>query len=362
MNRWRLAGLRIHWFIGLIAGLFLTIIGFTGAVMAFEDEIIDWLNPSLHVVQARSITNALPYSQLLPLLQNQLEGQQINLLQTSQASTLVVGTAFKGQTERLLVDATNAKVIGKVRGADFFAFIRQIHRWLALPGRGNGIGRTVTGLCAASLVFLAISGILLGWKHRHNKYANESMNWKDRRRYSGWHVRYGLWIAPFLLWSALTGMWWSFDGYRSAVTFLLGSREAKPATKITIENPISTEQLGASLDTVLSGFKSDARRVLLTLPRRADQPIRLRWLPVDAVHDRAYDEYQIAPDDGRILGQWKYEDARLADRFNQLIEPLHTGTRLGWLMRIALFISSLSLPVFALTGLVMYLLRRKRRY
>ena len=52
MNRWRLIGLRAHLCLGVSAGLLLAVMGLTGALMAFEDELIDWLNPPLHTTLA----------------------------------------------------------------------------------------------------------------------------------------------------------------------------------------------------------------------------------------------------------------------------------------------------------------------
>src|ERR1700740_1229781 len=40
---------RTHWVFGLVAGLVLAIVGGTGAILGFESELIDALNPELHL-------------------------------------------------------------------------------------------------------------------------------------------------------------------------------------------------------------------------------------------------------------------------------------------------------------------------
>ena len=52
---WRLPSLRevwfqLHWFVGITAGTLLAVIGLTGAILSFEHEIVDAINPGvMHV-------------------------------------------------------------------------------------------------------------------------------------------------------------------------------------------------------------------------------------------------------------------------------------------------------------------------
>lgn len=47
---------QLHWFFGITAGLVLTLMGITGALYSFEDEILDALNPHVLLVQEREAT------------------------------------------------------------------------------------------------------------------------------------------------------------------------------------------------------------------------------------------------------------------------------------------------------------------
>ena len=42
---------QVHWFFGITAGLVLALMGVTGALYSFEDEILDALNPDVLFVQ-----------------------------------------------------------------------------------------------------------------------------------------------------------------------------------------------------------------------------------------------------------------------------------------------------------------------
>ena len=44
---------QLHWFVGITAGTVLIVIGLSGAVFSFHEEILGWLNPGTASVPAR---------------------------------------------------------------------------------------------------------------------------------------------------------------------------------------------------------------------------------------------------------------------------------------------------------------------
>jgi uncharacterized iron-regulated membrane protein len=49
------------------------------------------------------------------------------------------------KTRKLYLDPYDGEILGFARGEAFFATVRQIHRYLLLPGDGKGVGRQITG-------------------------------------------------------------------------------------------------------------------------------------------------------------------------------------------------------------------------
>jgi sulfite reductase (NADPH) flavoprotein alpha-component len=45
---------QVHWFVGITAGIVLGIVGFTGGMLSFEHQIVDWLNRDVRSVEARA--------------------------------------------------------------------------------------------------------------------------------------------------------------------------------------------------------------------------------------------------------------------------------------------------------------------
>ena len=44
---------QLHWFFGITAGIVLAVVGVTGGILSFEDELLKALNPGVLTVQAR---------------------------------------------------------------------------------------------------------------------------------------------------------------------------------------------------------------------------------------------------------------------------------------------------------------------
>ncbi len=42
---------QIHWFLGITAGLILSLMGVTGAIYSYEQQILKWMNPTDYSVE-----------------------------------------------------------------------------------------------------------------------------------------------------------------------------------------------------------------------------------------------------------------------------------------------------------------------
>ena len=51
---------QVHWFLGISAGLILSIMGVTGALYSYEKPIQEWLNPDSYTVQAENRAKLTP--------------------------------------------------------------------------------------------------------------------------------------------------------------------------------------------------------------------------------------------------------------------------------------------------------------
>src|SRR5215813_12461443 len=74
--------LKIHLYLGLLAALFLIILGLTGSIIAFEGDIDHWLHPSVWYVQDTG--RNLPEGQLIAGVERQFAPARVRAIQISQ--------------------------------------------------------------------------------------------------------------------------------------------------------------------------------------------------------------------------------------------------------------------------------------
>ena len=228
---------QLHWFLGITAGLVLAVMGVTGALISFEGEILAAINPGV-VTVAPGRTPPLPAPVLIDRITAQVPGIRIGRLivdsDPGRAATVTytIGKEKRGkggERQRRFVDPATGQILGEARGEGFFETVENLHRWLALPGHGNGIGRQITGFAALSLIFFALSGLYLRWPRRPLDWRNWlvlDLRKTGRNLYRALHAVIGGWVLAFYLISAGTGLWWSYGWYRDGVQYLLGTERA----------------------------------------------------------------------------------------------------------------------------------------
>lgn len=163
----------------------------------------------------------------------------------------------------------------------------------------------------------------------------------------------------FYLSCALTGLWWSYDFYRSAVNTMAGVpmpvRQALPPSSDP-KAPI------ASVDVAWSAFRRtapDATRATFAPPDNPDAPLEIRYRTANSAHDRAWNTLKMDLATGAIVSRELYAELPLGRRFVAALFPVHSGSLLGVPGRVLDATASLALPFFTITGLWLWLLRRR---
>src|SRR5690606_9576686 len=67
---------QVHWFLGITAGIVLALVGVTGAILSYEHEIVDALNPDVTTVEPAG-RQALSPSGLVARVNEQRPGTQV---------------------------------------------------------------------------------------------------------------------------------------------------------------------------------------------------------------------------------------------------------------------------------------------
>jgi sulfite reductase (NADPH) flavoprotein alpha-component len=355
-----------HWIVGITAGVVLAFVGVTGAILAFEHAALEWLNADRKQVPVRSHAPlALP--EVVSRIRARNPDSRIERITVSSEP----GEAWqiRGGGETLHVDPYTAEVTGTgERGAEFFRTTMQLHRWLVAGDFGDrDIGRQIVGASTLLLVMLAISGIYLRWPRGRARSwrAWFTFNPALKGRTFLWHLHAvaGTIVLPLYLVMGLTGLHWSYDWYRDALYAMTGAeRSQRPGEG---GRPEGAELGRGELERAWATFVSEAGAggfgvATVSLPRKSGAPVTIRYLARDPSHDHAYSQFAVDPATGAVLRHDRHAAKAPGAKLMSAIEPLHTGSYFGTTGLILFGLASVAMPLFAVTGWMMYLLRRRR--
>ena len=82
---------QIHWFLGITAGLILSIMGVTGAIYSYDQQILKWVNTDSYVVQVQSSPKLTPAQlyQHFTTIQPEIKINSITIAKDPTASSVV---------------------------------------------------------------------------------------------------------------------------------------------------------------------------------------------------------------------------------------------------------------------------------
>jgi sulfite reductase (NADPH) flavoprotein alpha-component len=93
----------------------------------------------------------------------------------------------------------------------------------------------------------------------------------------------------------------------------------------------------------------------------AGQPVMVFYRLENAAHQRALNTLEIDPETGAIQKHDRYADKSVGGQLLGSIYALHTGEYFGLPGRILMFLASLAMPLFFITGWLLYLDRRRKK-
>ena len=364
---------QIHWFLGITAGSVLLVIGLTGAVLSFREEIVALVNPALqHVAAPAADARPLMPAELVARLQPRRVAAVTLYADTGRPPRINFAPP-EGQRrgEVRLVDPYTAALLPEPRGEGFFDFAESLHRWLLLP---RDTGKPLTGTLAGVLLVLALSGLYLRWPRRPlawRAWLRLDFSLTGRAFLWNLHAVAGTLALLAYLVSGVTGVYWAFDSVRSVIDDAAGEnrntrmQRAQSGAGKSQQADRTTKAVPAAPDlaAVWTGFLQQTggnwSLVTLRLPTRGATLIETTYLDADPVHDRARNRLYLDAATGQPTQHDRYADKPMAGRLINSIYPMHMGSYWGLPGRLVMTLSSLGLVLFAITGWMLYLGRRR---
>ncbi|WP_122671642.1 sulfite reductase flavoprotein subunit alpha [Pseudomonas viridiflava] len=362
---------QLHWFFGVTAGLVLALMGITGALYSFEDEILDALNPNVLLVQPQGET--LPPVELVRRLES-ATGLTVAILRVETVGNRVAQVFFtprpgERRGPKRNFDPYTGELKGDGVGEEFFDFILRLHRFLAM----GEVGKQITAACTLVLVFFCVSGLYLRWPRKAlNWRVWLTLDWAKKGRSFNWdlHSVFGTWCLLFYLLFAITGLNWSYDWVSNGLNRLLGDAPAEqrkggggrggnmskdsPPAPLVVDYVAIWDSLQKTAGPELSAYN-------LRLPSAGGQPATVFYLLKDSPHPRALNSVTLDPASGAVSSVSRYAERSLGAQLLISNYALHVGSYFGIVGRIVMTVASLMMPLFFITGWLLYLDRRRKK-
>ncbi len=377
---------QIHWFLGITAGLILSLMGVTGAIYSYEQQILKWINNDSYTVQVQQGDKLTP-AQLYQHFQNTTPEMKINSISVAQdpsaSSTVNIAKEGARRGHNILINPYTAEVLPEIKGREFFQFIQQLHRNLTV----GPVGKQITGACTLMLIFFVLSGLYLRWPKRHSIKQWFFVKPKLKGRNFIWdlHAVVGTWVVIFYLILACTGLYWSYDWWRSGMFKVLGVERPQPTMQANAgnnrgegrqggergprgegrEEGMNPEQIGRALDLSWTGFNTEFSdkysTVTFNLPKKPDGSMQLSFVDPVAQHERARNSATYNYQTAEFTEVEFYEDKKLNEKIMSSMLPVHRGSFFGPIYQFFAMVAALLMPLFFVTGWMLYLKRRKQK-
>jgi len=211
----------LHLAAGLVAGLVIAVMCFTGATLAFETEITAWAERDVRRVEPPvSAAPRLPLDELIARARKSAETEaRVTGVTVSADPRDAVAVNLGRDAGVYYVNPYTGEVrsAATTRMHDFLHLMEEWHRFLARSGDQRPAGKAVTGACNLAFLFLALSGLYLWWPRAWTARWVRPALWfngsRGKARDWNWHNVIGFWSLPVLIVLTASG---AVIGYRWA--------------------------------------------------------------------------------------------------------------------------------------------------
>lgn len=352
----------LHLWLGLLSGIVVVVLGITGCILVFEQELKSITSPWLHVEKPANGAY-LPPSVLYQSVKKALPGNEIHSVWYHGAERTA---HFSLDADSLVfVNPYTAAIVAMVDHEDFFHFMDEGHRHLWLP---DHIGRPVIGWATFIFFLLLITGLILWWP-KNFKRANINKSFKIKWSARWKRVNYdlhnvlGFYTLLLALLMAVTGLIMSFSWFNKGVYWLTGgSTQPVQRPREEVLEPSKTPMLESVdkvwrmvQDTIALHRKNE---IIVSFPDDETKPI---YACTDMINGHWRDLY-FKQTDLSFTNSTRpaLKDLPFADKVRKMNYTLHVGAFAGLFSKSIYFLASLVCASLPITGFYIWWGKRKK--
>ncbi len=364
----RLIG-QIHLWAGLGLCLPFVLLGLTGSILVFEDELNRVFGPAAGrvaaggaarpasdiIAAARAVAPAgyVPSGYTAPRIAGELASVRLSPPGR---------TAPGADAVRIRVDPVSLETIPEPHDG----LLRQIfflHSTLLMKNRE---GRQLVGWFGVVMLVMGVSGLINWWPRRSYWRSAFSVSKQARgfRLHRELHGAAGIWGLLVFTIVSFAGVYLAFPAtIGSGVDLVLPARDLRVKAAAVKAIPISgAEPLGVDGAIELAQASvPGAQPSFAFLPTRPDQPFRIGLLRAGQERGAPTVTVFIDPWACRVIEVLDPRQFSIGERILAWQHALHAGQALGWTWKIMVFLSGFLPPLFVFTGISMWWIKRGRR-
>ncbi|MEL4307178.1 PepSY-associated TM helix domain-containing protein [Joostella sp. CR20] len=358
----------VHLWLGIASGIILFLVCFSGTFLAFEHEIKDLFAEKMKVVPTG---DSKSISALTALIQQKVEGELTRVTLPSSADEPYEFTIKTSPKDRrgtaFYVNPYTAEILKAPKSSadGFMMAMFRMHRWIMLD---VPVGRPIVGVATIIFLILSITGIVL-WFPKKIKWKTIkpglkikwNANWK--RINHDLHNTLGFYACIFIVIMAITGLCWSFEGYREGLGNIMGAkafgnRGGGPKLEVKVQDkPAISLEKAIAITHKEFDFEGKTR---ISFPNE-----RAQVYNISKYNEASFSP--VAPDAlaidiyGNVLHKEYFNDKPLNVRIMSLIRPIHTGEIFGTFSQIIYFLACLIATTLPITGTLIWINKMKKK-
>jgi len=383
----------IHLWAGLISGLVLLVVCFTGTIYVYNTEIREWGASHLYKVSVPTGQAPLSIEAVLKKGEDRIQGNVTAVRIPYDADRSYQVTArVEGDKSRFgttyFFDPYTGDFLGdskeKNKAAEFMGTMFSLHRWLLLDKveepiisglENRKLGSYITGTATILFTIGVLTGLVI-WIPRKAKYWRQGLkikfsgNWK--RINHDLHNSLAFYSAIILFLMGVTGPFWSFPWYRTGLQKSLGTYQERPAGPASgparnaerngEETPEQGTELFAMADylSVVDAELDYPGEYSITLPQKGADQISISKKRAGFFAPAASDRVVLEASTKTVKELDIFRSRPFNERVSRSVKALHVGDVYGSFSKLLYFISCLIATSLPITGTLIWINKMKK--
>lgn len=358
---------KIHLILSIPAGLFISLICFTGAILVFDNEIDKVFHSDRFYIADEYLDKSpLPLDELVKKVNTQLDTNVVKSVTIfAEKDRTYIADLRKGERTTIYIQPYTGQILHKETYSQTFYYkVLSLHRWLM--GKPSGTGKKIVGYSTILLLIISVSGLIL-WIPRNKRQAKNSFRISVRKSFRRFiydlHSVGGMYVFIFLILLSVTGLTVSFPSFKKKMENVFTEKKVnEPKDKSSEGNNIRNGEK-TSVGKVQKQDNPMQKSLELLQAKFEDyeyidiEPAKAFVHRKSMHNERAYDMVLLNKKNGEIKKINPYSESNSSARFSGWLYSLHVGSYWGIWSKILTFIAAIIGGLLPITGYYLYIKR-----